>query len=132
LALLEARLEPAPWYLLNSTKACQTRLKPGLQRRGLLFPDREPPADLIIIDCIEFNERFRFADPVADMAFLAMDSRKGDASDADRAVYEKAAQGWEEMSALSGRALLEVRTDETRDEALSKALSLLRDSGLMD
>jgi aminoglycoside phosphotransferase family enzyme/predicted kinase len=37
------------------------------------FPDRPPPADLVIIDCIEFNERFRCADPVADMAFLAMD-----------------------------------------------------------
>jgi uncharacterized protein len=40
-----------------------------------LFPEREPPGDLVIIDCIEFNERFRFADPVADMAFLAMDLR---------------------------------------------------------
>jgi aminoglycoside phosphotransferase family enzyme/predicted kinase len=38
-----------------------------------LLPDRAPPADLVIIDCIEFNERFRFADPVADMAFLVMD-----------------------------------------------------------
>jgi aminoglycoside phosphotransferase family enzyme/predicted kinase len=37
------------------------------------FPERTPPADLVIIDCIEFNERFRFADPVADMAFLVMD-----------------------------------------------------------
>ena len=37
------------------------------------FPEREPPADLIIIDCIEFNERFRFIDPVADVAFPAMD-----------------------------------------------------------
>jgi aminoglycoside phosphotransferase family enzyme/predicted kinase len=37
------------------------------------FPDRGPPADLVIIDCIEFNERFRFIDPVADMAFPAMD-----------------------------------------------------------
>jgi predicted kinase len=27
----------------------------------------------VIIDCIEFAERFRYADPVADMAFLAMD-----------------------------------------------------------
>ncbi len=26
-----------------------------------------------IVDCIEFNDRFRYADPVADMAFLAMD-----------------------------------------------------------
>jgi uncharacterized protein len=38
-----------------------------------VFPDRPPPNDLAIIDCIEFNERFRCADPVADMAFLTMD-----------------------------------------------------------
>jgi aminoglycoside phosphotransferase family enzyme/predicted kinase len=38
-----------------------------------LFPDRRPPDDLVVIDCIEFNERFRFTDPIADMAFLAMD-----------------------------------------------------------
>jgi uncharacterized protein len=37
------------------------------------FPERQPPADLLIIDCIEFNERFRFTDPVADIAFLVMD-----------------------------------------------------------
>jgi uncharacterized protein len=38
-----------------------------------LLPDRNPPGKLAVIDCIEFNERFRFADPVADMAFLLMD-----------------------------------------------------------
>ncbi len=38
-----------------------------------LFPGREPPGDMVIIDCIEFNPRFRAADPVADMAFLTMD-----------------------------------------------------------
>jgi aminoglycoside phosphotransferase family enzyme/predicted kinase len=37
------------------------------------FPDKQPPADLVIVDCIEFNERFRFIDPVADMAFAVMD-----------------------------------------------------------
>jgi aminoglycoside phosphotransferase family enzyme/predicted kinase len=37
------------------------------------FPGQEPPADLVIIDCIEFNEGFRFIDPVSDMAFAAMD-----------------------------------------------------------
>lgn len=37
------------------------------------FPERPPPADLVIVDCIEFNERFRYTDPIADMAFLAMD-----------------------------------------------------------
>lgn len=38
-----------------------------------LFPERRPPRDLVVIDCVEFNERFRYADPVADMAFLVMD-----------------------------------------------------------
>jgi predicted kinase len=37
------------------------------------FPERSAPDDLVIIDCIEFNERFRFIDPVADMAFAFMD-----------------------------------------------------------
>jgi aminoglycoside phosphotransferase family enzyme/predicted kinase len=37
------------------------------------FPDRPPPDDLVIIDCIEFSERLRFIDPVADMAFTFMD-----------------------------------------------------------
>lgn len=38
-----------------------------------LFPEEPPPNDLVIIDCIEFADRFRHADPVSDMAFLAMD-----------------------------------------------------------
>lgn len=37
------------------------------------FPDQPPPDDWVIIDCIEFNERFRHADPIADIAFLVMD-----------------------------------------------------------
>jgi aminoglycoside phosphotransferase family enzyme/predicted kinase len=37
------------------------------------FPGEKPPADLVIVDCIEFNERFRFIDPVSDIAFPAMD-----------------------------------------------------------
>ncbi len=39
------------------------------------FAAAPPPGDLVIIDCIEFNERFRFADPVSDLAFLTMDLR---------------------------------------------------------
>ena len=38
-----------------------------------VFPDRAPRHDLVIVDCIEFNERYRFIDPIADMAFAAMD-----------------------------------------------------------
>ncbi|OWK43243.1 phosphotransferase [Fimbriiglobus ruber] len=37
------------------------------------FPDQPPPSNLVIIDCIEFSERLRFIDPVADIAFTAMD-----------------------------------------------------------
>jgi aminoglycoside phosphotransferase family enzyme/predicted kinase len=38
-----------------------------------LFPERQPPDDVLAIDCIEFNERFRCGDPVADVAFLVAD-----------------------------------------------------------
>ena len=37
------------------------------------FPDRDPPGDWIAVDCIEFDDRFRYADPIADIAFLAME-----------------------------------------------------------
>jgi aminoglycoside phosphotransferase family enzyme/predicted kinase len=71
------------------------------------FPGREPPGDLVIVDCIEFNERFRFGDPVADMAFAAMDlafSGRRDLARAFADAYFRAA-GDEE-----GRALLPLYT----------------------
>ncbi|MDF1553393.1 MAG: AAA family ATPase [Deferrisomatales bacterium] len=37
------------------------------------FPERPDGERFDIVDCIEFNERFRHADPVADLAFLVMD-----------------------------------------------------------
>jgi aminoglycoside phosphotransferase family enzyme len=37
------------------------------------FPECEPPRDWVVVDCIEFDARFRHADPVADIAFLAME-----------------------------------------------------------
>jgi aminoglycoside phosphotransferase family enzyme/predicted kinase len=41
-----------------------------------LLPADDEPERIAIVDCIEFNDRFRYADPVADMAFLAMDLKK--------------------------------------------------------
>src|SRR5581483_1162493 len=58
--------------------------------------------DLLIIDCIEFNERFRYADPVADIAFLAMDLicvGRRDLAEAFAAAYSAAGDA-------EGRALL--------------------------
>jgi uncharacterized protein len=68
-----------------------------------LFPERAPPDDLLIIDCIEFNERFRYADPVVDMAFLVMDLLFHGRRDLARAFADAyfAAGGDEE-----GRAML--------------------------
>src|SRR5262245_20560241 len=38
-----------------------------------LLPDRPPPAHTVVVDCLEFSRRLRCIDPVAGMAFLAMD-----------------------------------------------------------
>ena len=53
-----------------------------------LFPDRLPPADIVVIDCIEFNERFRYSDPVADMAFLVMEFKFHGRDDLARAFVD--------------------------------------------
>jgi uncharacterized protein len=37
------------------------------------FPTRQEHEEFVIIDCVEFNEAFRYADPVADVAFTCMD-----------------------------------------------------------
>lgn len=43
--------------------------------------DRQEGQGLVIVDCIEFNERFRYQDPVADAAFLSMDLSLEDRDD---------------------------------------------------
>jgi aminoglycoside phosphotransferase family enzyme/predicted kinase len=66
------------------TEAHLAELAPLIRRRAEQGHTRDTHGDLrldhvyltpdvVILDCIEFNERFRFADPVADMAFLVMD-----------------------------------------------------------
>lgn len=53
-----------------------------------IFPEREPPGDLVVIDCIEFAERFRFADPISDMAFLLMGLKLHGRRDLGRAFLD--------------------------------------------
>jgi predicted kinase len=67
------------------------------------FPERPSPDNLVIVDCIEFNERFRYADPVADVAFMIMDlmfSGREDLAECFADFYFEAANDAE------GRALL--------------------------
>jgi aminoglycoside phosphotransferase family enzyme len=68
-----------------------------------LFPERPPPDDLVVIDCVEFAERFRYADPVADMAFLVMDLRFHGRRDLARAFADAYFQAAHDAE---GRALL--------------------------
>ncbi len=53
-----------------------------------LFPERAPPADLVILDCIEFAEQFRCSDPVSDLAFLVMDLHRVDRRDLADALLD--------------------------------------------
>ena len=44
--------------------------------------------EVLVVDCIEFNRRFRYADPVSDIAFLAMDLEYEGRADLSRAFAE--------------------------------------------
>jgi aminoglycoside phosphotransferase family enzyme/predicted kinase len=67
------------------------------------FPDRPPPEDLLLIDCIEFNERFRYIDPVADLAFLYMDL-----------LFH----GWRELAQVFRDSYFQARPDAEGEELL--------------
>jgi predicted kinase len=71
------------------------------------FPEREPPADLVIVDCIEFNEHFRYLDPVADMAFIVMDFHRHGRSDLAKAFADA---NFEASGDETGRPLLPLYT----------------------
>lgn len=82
-ALLETRL---------TTRICDGHGDLRLEHIYLL------PQGLRIIDCIEFDERYRIADACADVAFLAMDlASLGDAGLAERflARYARASQDYD-------------------------------------
>ncbi len=65
--------------------------------------DAAPPDDVVIVDCIEFNDRFRYADPVADAAFLVMDLK---AHSRDDLAAEFAQRYFNEVGDPQGNELL--------------------------
>ncbi len=98
---LAARTE---WALSRWGKLFEDRARRGVPRDGhgdlrldhvYWFPNRPPPDDWIAVDCIEFDERFRYADPIADVAFLAMElalEGRGDIGTSFVAEYLRAAR----------------------------------------
>ena len=63
--------------MLNNKTLLSSRVRDGFIREGHGDIHAEHVSfsggRLSIIDCIEFNERFRFADTISDIAFLSMD-----------------------------------------------------------
>lgn len=71
----------------EATDAWLERLEPEIRRRDESGCTRDTHGDLrlehvyrsdgelVVVDCIEFNDAFRYSDPVADVAFLVMDLR---------------------------------------------------------
>jgi aminoglycoside phosphotransferase family enzyme/predicted kinase len=90
----------------RAARGC-TRDTHGDLRLDHVYVMDEAAGKMLIIDCIEFNESFRFADPVADIAFLAMDFKFEGRGDLARALTEAyfSAAGDEE-----GRQLLPLYT----------------------
>jgi aminoglycoside phosphotransferase family enzyme/predicted kinase len=67
-------------FLLHNAALFEQRAAAGWVRDGhgdlrLEHVYRSDAGEHVIIDCIEFNERFRFADVCADLGFLSMDLR---------------------------------------------------------
>jgi hypothetical protein len=70
--------------------------------------------DVLAIDSIEFNERFRFADVAADVAFLSMDLAAHGRVDLAESFLAAGARRCSRASVLSPRAL--GRTQRARGE----------------
>lgn len=68
------RLEPVMRARMNQNTARETHGDLRLEH-VYLFPDAQPPHNLLILDSIEFDADLRYTDPVADIAFLAMELR---------------------------------------------------------
>jgi predicted kinase len=61
-----------------------------------------------------------------------LESRRGDASDADWSIYQSAAERWEPVQSLTQWVFQEVSTSETVENSLAQALGALRDSALLN
>lgn len=79
--------------------ACETHGDLRLEHVYRLAPGL---SGLVVIDGVEFSERFRFADPAADIAFMVMELEREGAGELGRALVDRYVQisGDEEMRRL--------------------------------
>jgi aminoglycoside phosphotransferase family enzyme/predicted kinase len=90
-------------FLLEQRACFEARMAAGRIRDGhgdlrLEHCYLEPDGQVRIIDCIEFNQRFRYADVCADIAFLSMDLSwhgRPDLSEDFLAQYARAAHDYD-------------------------------------
>lgn len=68
----DLRLDHVYWFPETGDSPCGAGF-PACQANDRQAGTPAPFQEWVILDCIEFNEQFRFADPVADIAFLIMD-----------------------------------------------------------
>jgi predicted kinase len=61
-----------------------------------------------------------------------LETRQGDASDADWAISRQMADSWEEFGPITRRLAYDLRTEGTPEEAQQQALEALRQWGLWD
>jgi uncharacterized protein len=95
-------------FLRDQAETIASRVATGRVRDGhgdlrLEHVYLDDDGEVRIIDCIEFNERFRYADVAADIAFLAMDlARVGHVELAEHfvAAYARAAQDYDLYAVL--------------------------------
>ena len=68
------------------------------------------------------------ADP--HVAKSRLDNRQGDASDADRSVYQQAAESWEPLGPRSQPVAHQISTDGSLEEVVAEGIEALCESGL--
>jgi predicted kinase len=75
---------------------------------------------------------FLLCQAAPDVVRARLARRRDEASDADWAVYLRAAEAWEEPGPLTRSVLRSIRTAATREQVLRQTLEALRQVGLCD
>ncbi|MCR4317509.1 MAG: AAA family ATPase [Planctomycetes bacterium] len=101
---LDAKLSDATALLLERQKAHRIRSAHGDLRLDHVYLDPKTKK-ITIIDCIEFNEQFRYIDQISDVSFLLMELAFYGRTDLARHLVEKYAIECEDWRAYKSLAI---------------------------